>query len=76
MDILYLALFPSQEGNRLNEALLEGAPNRLTDLAPDASEWTDAVRVINLADSSEDAALVLNADTLKQQVVCYIERKA
>ncbi|HUU90381.1 MAG TPA: PEP/pyruvate-binding domain-containing protein [Phycisphaerae bacterium] len=75
MDILYLALFPNKEGNRLNEALLEGAPNRLTDLAPDASEWSDAVRVIDLADASEDGALVLNADTLKQQVVCYIERE-
>ena len=40
-----------------------------------ASEWTDAVRVIEPAHLPGAAAgLVLHADTLKQEVLCYLER--
>jgi len=74
MDILYLALFPKQEGNRLNASLLVAAPNRLTDLAPDAAEWADAVRVIEPNHVADVRGLVLHADTLKQEVLCYLER--
>jgi len=74
MDILYLALFPNQEGNRLNAAWLESAPNHLKDLAPDAGEWTDAVRVIEPAHLPDASGLILHADTLKQEVLCYLER--
>ena len=76
MDILYLALFPKQEGNRLNAAFLAGAPNRLTALVPDAAEWADAVRVIEPDHLPDTRGLVLHADTLKQQVLCYRERDA
>lgn len=75
MDILYLALFPNRPGNLLNEALLEAAPNRLTDLVPDAAEWTEAVRIIESHDLPDACALVLNADALKQEVLCYLERQ-
>ncbi len=74
MDILYLALFPKQEGNRLNTEFLAAASNRLTDLAPDAAEWADAVRVIEPAHLPDARGLVLHADTLKQEVLCYLER--
>jgi len=74
MDILYLALFPKQEGNRLNADLLTGAPNRLTALAPDADEWADAVRVIEPDHLPGARGLILHADTLKQEVLCYLER--
>ena len=74
MDILYLALFPKQAGNRLNEELLEKAPNRLTRLVPEAAEWAEAVRVIDSSDLPDAGTLVLNANTLKQEVLCYLER--
>jgi hypothetical protein len=75
MDILYLALFPKQEGNRLNETFLEKAKNRLTDLLPGAADWAHAVRVIEPRDLGGGAALVINANALKQEVLCYVERK-
>ena len=75
MDILYLALFPKQQGNRLNEEFLEGMPNRLTDLVPGAEEWAEAVRVIEARDLPQGAGFVLNANALTQEVFCYVERQ-
>jgi hypothetical protein len=76
MDILYLALFPGQEGNRLNETLLEAMPNRLADLLPDAASWAHAVRVLDATGLPGGAVLTLSADTLKQRVLCYLARTA
>ena len=38
MNILYFALFPGREGNRLNLEALMQAPNRLAELAPEAAD--------------------------------------
>jgi len=57
MNILYMALFPHQRSNYLNENFFLDSPNRLLDLVPGATRWTDEVRVI-------DAAEVLAADRL------------
>ena len=72
-DILYFALFHGHEGNRLNMAFLDQAPNRLADLLPAEAAWAEAVRVIDAADAGP---LVLNANTLSQNVVCYRESRA
>ena len=74
MDILYTALFPNQSGNRLNTAFLENAPNQLEALCPDAAEWTPAVRVIESDHLPGGGSLVLHANALKQEVLCYLER--
>lgn len=47
-DMLYFALFPGRQGNRLDEAYLLGQPNRLADLLPGDQKHTYAVRVIEL----------------------------
>ncbi|OGV65383.1 MAG: hypothetical protein A3K19_11125 [Lentisphaerae bacterium RIFOXYB12_FULL_65_16] len=71
-DILYMALFPNKEGNRINTKTLEtDLPNRLVDLLPDAAEWTKAVRFLNMADLPEGAMCVLSANVIKQRVCCY-----
>jgi len=72
-DILYLALFPQREDNRLNEAFFDQQPNRLAELLPNAAEWADCVRVIDLPNDQCRAVLRLNANTLKQNVFCYLE---
>ncbi|MBN1865920.1 PEP/pyruvate-binding domain-containing protein [Candidatus Sumerlaeota bacterium] len=76
LDILYMALFPSEEGNSLNPKILEDLPNKLTDLLPDAENLAHAVRVIDVADVRPNTRLTLNADALKQRVVCYFEGDA
>jgi len=75
MDILYLALFIHREGNLLNEEFFASQPNRLIDLLPNASKWAHIVKVIDLPDSADGAGLMINANSLKQKVLCYLSRE-
>jgi len=75
MDILYLALFPEQKENYLNLPFLQGAPNRLAELLPDESRWTELVRIIDIKDLPGDRILSLNANTYQQKAICYFESK-
>ncbi|HAS51308.1 MAG TPA: pyruvate, phosphate dikinase [Gammaproteobacteria bacterium] len=72
-DILYLAIFPQRQDNQLNEAFFDQQPNRLAELLPNAAEWADCVRVIDLPNDQCQAVLRLNANTLKQDVFCYLD---
>jgi hypothetical protein len=73
-DILYLAIFPQRQDNRLNADFLDQHPNRLAQLLPPAAEWEHCVRVIDLPADAD--VLRLNANTLQQRVFCYLEAKA
>jgi hypothetical protein len=76
MDMLYLALYPGREGNSWNREFFDRAPNRLAELLPDDAAWANVVRVIDMPLASHgDAALKLNANSLTQRVVCYLERE-
>ena len=72
-DILYFALFPERDGNRLNSDFLERAPNRLAELMPQDANWAEAVRVIDTQALYGGGPLVLNANTLDQVIVFYQE---
>ncbi|MBI5686399.1 MAG: pyruvate, phosphate dikinase [Verrucomicrobia bacterium] len=72
MNMLYLALFPHQSQNLLNEGFFLNAPNRLLDIIPQAGALKDIVRVINVADLSKDRqTITVRADALEQCVVVY-----
>ncbi len=73
MDMLYLALFPSREGNFLNEDYLTRSPSKLTQLLPGAADRADVVRVIDPRDACPGCSLLLNANTRTQKVVCYLD---
>ena len=76
MDMLYLALFPDRDSNRLNEAFLRQAPNRLRDLLPDISEANlEIVRVVDVEDLPGNTSMAVNANTVEQKVVCYLESR-
>ncbi|MEI8372008.1 MAG: PEP/pyruvate-binding domain-containing protein [Planctomycetota bacterium] len=76
MDILYLALFPGRKGNNWNREFFEKSPNQLVDIAPDMIEWSSVIRVIDIAGlPSGQPVLKLNANSLEQNVCCYLERK-
>jgi hypothetical protein len=68
-QVLYLALIPGKEGNCVNAALLEQAPNRLPELLPVESAWAHAVRVIDPAGQT----LRLHADALRQSAICCFD---
>jgi hypothetical protein len=71
-EILYLALFPGREGNHINEAFFEKLPNRLEELLPNAASRAGVVRVIEAADLPDGKVLRLNANNIRQEVVCYL----
>lgn len=73
MQILYLALVPGQEGNFLNAALIEAAPNQLAALLPGEAAWAGAVRVIDPDTLPGGRELRLHADALTQNAVCYFD---
>lgn len=75
MDMLYLALFPSQGSNRLDEAFFMDQPNRLLELVPDAQRWQDTVRVVDVRDAIKPGEqVVMVADALEQRVLCVLDR--
>jgi pyruvate, water dikinase len=71
-DILYLALFPSRDGNLINDQLLAELPNRLADLVPTAEARADVIRVIDPADLGKGRSFMLSANNMSQEAVCYV----
>jgi hypothetical protein len=74
MDMLYMALFPRREGNSWNRDFFEQSPNRLAELLPDEARWSEVVHVIDMPLVSRGGSrLKLSANSLTQQVMCYLE---
>lgn len=68
MNVLYMALFPRQQSNYLNERFFLDAPNRLSDLVLGATRWNEAVRVIDTKDVlGADRLVLLVADAGEQE---------
>ncbi|MFA7257251.1 MAG: PEP/pyruvate-binding domain-containing protein [Kiritimatiellales bacterium] len=72
-NMLYLALFPKQGSNFLNEEFFLKGRNRLLDLVPSAEKWADAVHVIEASDLSDGSGINLWASAVDQKVVCYLK---
>jgi len=70
MDILYVALFPEQQGNYLNDKYFTDAPNKLAELLPQRASWAHAVRVIDVP-CGNNKTVEINANVLTQNAVCY-----
>jgi hypothetical protein len=68
-DMLYLGYFRSRKENKLNLEFLEGAPNHLEELLPEASSWSSIVRVL---ESPPGRRLRLVANHMRQEAVLYI----
>jgi hypothetical protein len=71
-NMLYMAVFPGNEGNSLNESFFERQQNRLAELLPDAAAWSHVVRVIDAPERPGSPALFLSANCLNQRAVCYL----
>ena len=73
MNILYMALFPQQQRNYLNERFFLESPNRLLDLVPGAAQWQEMVRVIDAKDVLDgDRGVLLLADASEQQATIFV----
>jgi len=73
MNILYMALFPHQQRNHLNEGFFLDAPNRLVDVVADAGRWQDMLRVVDPRDIlPADRAVLLLADASRQEAQLFV----
>jgi hypothetical protein len=73
MNILYMALFPQQQRNYLNERFFLESPNRLLDLVPGAAQWEEMVRVVDARDVLDDEhGVLLLADAGEQQARIFV----
>lgn len=73
MNVLYLALFPQQQQNELNERFFLESPNRLLDAVPQAGRWQDVVRVVDPRDVlPTDRSAILLADAGKQEATVFV----
>jgi hypothetical protein len=43
------------------------------DAAPDAADWAHAIRVIDACDLPGGGPVILNANPLEKQAVCYVQ---
>jgi len=73
MDMLYFAVFPERQGNFFNKEIFDGPGNRLAEILPDELRWADTVRVLESAKGPDRASVYLHADSMKQQVTCYMK---
>ncbi|MBN1257191.1 MAG: pyruvate, phosphate dikinase [Planctomycetes bacterium] len=73
MDMLYLALFPTQENDYINQEFLGGTPHRFVELLPEAEKWSQVIRVVDASQCNGGKLIHLYADTLKQYAICYHE---
>lgn len=70
--MLYLAIFPHVKKNKLRKEFLEQSPNKLPDLLPAEANYSDAVRVIDTIDIPGNRMIILNANTVEQTALCYL----
>lgn len=73
MDIIYLALFPTQEDYWLNQAWFEQAPNKLVELLPEAAGFAHVISLIDVEDLPGRIQVKFHADSIRQQAICYAQ---
>jgi hypothetical protein len=71
--MLYVALYPAYPGHSLDEGLLRGAPNRLPELLPRDARMSEVVRVVDFPLEGDGRTLWLNANCVRQDVLCYLQ---
>ncbi len=75
-NMLYLAVYPERQGDRLGEEALRAERNRLPELLPDDARLADVVRVVDFPRPGDGRSLWLNASCIDQRVVCYLAAPA
>jgi pyruvate, water dikinase len=69
-DMLYVAYFPKQTGNSIDDEWFRQAPNRVLELTSGAAGLAEIVRVIDCGDIGQ--RVWLRADTTEQEALVFI----
>ncbi len=68
-DMLYIGYAHSRDGNLFNQAYFDQAQNRLTELLPEETKWSDTLRVI---DPMPGRRILLYANHLEQRALVLL----
>lgn len=71
MNMLYLAVFPEQKNNTLNEKAILTHENSLPHLLPAEAAWQHVVHVADFSRRADTQRLHLYVDSLRQHAICY-----
>lgn len=72
-QVIYLPVYPDDPESEFNADFLLSSPNALRDLLPDAAEFENLVKVIDVPAAANGARAALVADPQAQRAVCYLE---
>ncbi len=70
--ILYLPLFPDETGVVWNEAILNGSPNALAEIAPQCADMAEVVRVIHVPAVAHGRSLQIVMDGDADRAMAWI----
>jgi len=70
-DTLYLGLLPHRQGNKIRTEFFENSPNILSEIFPDAQQWTNVLKVINPEKVCKGRTINLYANAIEQKFICY-----
>jgi hypothetical protein len=71
LGILYMGIKPGSTGSLLNADLLQGLPNALGRILPEAADKGDLVRVID-AEDLDGRSIWLWSDVLEQRAIVFV----
>jgi len=72
-QIIYLPVYPDDEGGAFNEAFFQASPNHLKEMLPDAGKFEGIVKVIDVPAAADGSHARVIADPELRQAVCFLE---
>jgi len=71
-QIVYLPLYPDEEGNHWNEEILNHSPNALAEIAPEYADLEGVLRVIRVRDLADGKLLHVIMDGEADQALAFL----
>jgi hypothetical protein len=75
LDMLYFAIHPERQQNKINREIFELLPNLLSDLLSEAEKWSSVIKLIDLEYSGAVQRIKLTMNPITQQGSCYLINK-
>jgi len=72
-QIIYLPVYPDDSKCRFNWDFFNNSPNVLAQLLPDAGEYENLIRIIDVPQASKGLSLQAVADPQNQNAICYLK---
>ncbi len=72
MEVLYMAVYPKNKDYMINENLMMGAPNKLTELIPGSEAWAESIYVAEANEIKKGHAVYMHVNAIEQHGIISI----